>query len=606
MATPRQHYSFVGRTLADAMNNNAKFLRFVTGPSKNLCRLLKYGEFRGIDEAIFREAGFSATVIEKVQRGAAMSDACDASEMKRYIAFQKFFERRQDSMKKRLAELEAEAAAGGAGGAMVVHGGGSSPSTRDAADFTIRVSSPPHIKSFTEMVAQGVAGVAQEVAQELRQELELMRNQAPSVVNNTSITCDTYTHNETNNAAPAPAPAETDAALAQLEEISNGIKVVSDKVDEMNKDTKETNYMLRAATEQKRPPTSADRVTIGTNLSSPNSATIQGGGRKINFDEETFAFMKSISGKASPTCASPLAASSAVGYFSPMSPPAAGFSDLTLRSPEAKAPASLDDDRKPAAKPDAAPQDADIIGSITETGFHVTATANADVAAAANAAAANNNNEEPEEEAGEDVAANEEPGYEERWVLVRSELVQYVDVNEEVDNEEVDNEEDDNEEDDNEEVDNEEDDNEEDDNEEVDNEEDDNEEDDNAASILVTEEGREVVYVLYYDLECIQSIENKYSAAMYWKFVAVDSLGVPLKKNGRAACSNCAKKLAQCDKRQPGLNNFPLCTNWKSHKKANNTDPTFCILVPGIVSTTMPEPVQLSAAYAATRNGDDD
>jgi len=316
--------------------------------------------------------------------------------------------------------------------------------------------------------------------------------------------------------------------------------------------------------------------------------------------------MKSISGKASPTCASPLAASSAVGYFSPMSPPAAGFSDLTLRSPEAKAPASLDDDRKPAAKPDAAPQDADIIGSITETGFHVTATANADVAAAANAAAANNNNEEPEEEAGEDVAANEEPGYEERWVLVRSELVQYVDVNEEVDNEEVDNEEDDNEEDDNEEVDNEEDDNEEDDNEEVDNEEDDNEEDDNAASILVTEEGREVVYVLYYDLECIQSIENKYSAAMYWKFVAVDSLGVPLKKNGRAACSNCAKKLAQCDKRQPGLNNFPLCTNWKSHKKANNTDPTFCILVPGIVSTTMPEPVQLSAAYAATRNGDDD
>jgi len=573
------------------MNNNAKFLRFVTGPSKNLCRLLKYGEFRGIDEAIFREAGFSATVIEKVQRGAAMSDACDASEMKRYIAFQKFFERRQDSMKKRLAELEAEAAAGGAGGAMVVHGGGSSPSTRDAADFTIRVSSPPHIKSFTEMVAQGVAGVAQEVAQELRQELELMRNQAPSVVNNTSITCDTYTHNETNNAAPAPAPAETDAALAQLEEISNGIKVVSDKVDEMNKDTKETNYMLRAATEQKRPPTSADRVTIGTNLSSPNSATIQGGGRKINFDEETFAFMKSISGKASPTCASPLAASSAVGYFSPMSPPAAGFSDLTLRSPEAKAPASLDDDRKPAAKPDAAPQDADIIGSITETGFHVTATANADVAAAANAAAANNNNEEPEEEAGEDVAANEEPGYEERWVLVRSELVQYVDVNEEVDNEEVDNEEDDNEEDDNEEV---------------DNEEDDNEEDDNAASILVTEEGREVVYVLYYDLECIQSIENKYSAAMYWKFVAVDSLGVPLKKNGRAACSNCAKKLAQCDKRQPGLNNFPLCTNWKSHKKANNTDPTFCILVPGIVSTTMPEPVQLSAAYAATRNGDDD
>eukprot|EP00562_Extubocellulus_spinifer_P005082 CAMPEP_0178530874 /NCGR_PEP_ID=MMETSP0696-20121128/33124_1 /TAXON_ID=265572 /ORGANISM="Extubocellulus spinifer, Strain CCMP396" /LENGTH=571 /DNA_ID=CAMNT_0020162735 /DNA_START=1052 /DNA_END=2767 /DNA_ORIENTATION=- len=571
MATPRQHYSFVGRTLADAMNNNAKFLRFVTGPSKNLCRLLKYGEFRGIDEAIFREAGFSATVIEKVQRGAAMSDACDASEMKRYIAFQKFFERRQDSMKKRLAELEAEAAAGGAGGAMVVHGGGSSPSTRDAADFTIRVSSPPHIKSFTEMVAQGVAGVAQEVAQELRQELELMRNQAPSVVNNTSITCDTYTHNETNNAAPAPAPAETDAALAQLEEISNGIKVVSDKVDEMNKDTKETNYMLRAATEQKRPPTSADRVTIGTNLSSPNSATIQGGGRKINFDEETFAFMKSISGKASPTCASPLAASSAVGYFSPMSPPAAGFSDLTLRSPEAKAPASLDDDRKPAAKPDAAPQDADIIGSITETGFHVTATANADVAAAANAAAANNNNEEPEEEAGEDVAANEEPGYEERWVLVRSELVQYVDVNEEVDNEE-----------------------------------DDNEEDDNAASILVTEEGREVVYVLYYDLECIQSIENKYSAAMYWKFVAVDSLGVPLKKNGRAACSNCAKKLAQCDKRQPGLNNFPLCTNWKSHKKANNTDPTFCILVPGIVSTTMPEPVQLSAAYAATRNGDDD
>eukprot|EP00562_Extubocellulus_spinifer_P012482 CAMPEP_0178551720 /NCGR_PEP_ID=MMETSP0697-20121206/6927_1 /TAXON_ID=265572 /ORGANISM="Extubocellulus spinifer, Strain CCMP396" /LENGTH=591 /DNA_ID=CAMNT_0020184575 /DNA_START=88 /DNA_END=1863 /DNA_ORIENTATION=- len=591
MATPRQHYSFVGRTLADAMNNNAKFLRFVTGPSKNLCRLLKYGEFRGIDEAIFREAGFSATVIEKVQRGAAMSDACDASEMKRYIAFQKFFERRQDSMKKRLAELEAEAAAGGAGGAMVVHGGGSSPSTRDAADFTIRVSSPPHIKSFTEMVAQGVAGVAQEVAQELRQELELMRNQAPSVVNNTSITCDTYTHNETNNAAPAPAPAETDAALAQLEEISNGIKVVSDKVDEMNKDTKETNYMLRAATEQKRPPTSADRVTIGTNLSSPNSATIQGGGRKINFDEETFAFMKSISGKASPTCASPLAASSAVGYFSPMSPPAAGFSDLTLRSPEAKAPASLDDDRKPAAKPDAAPQDADIIGSITETGFHVTATANADVAAAANAAAANNNNEEPEEEAGEDVAANEEPGYEERWVLVRSELVQYVDVNEEVDNEEVDNEEDDNEEDDNEEV---------------DNEEDDNEEDDNAASILVTEEGREVVYVLYYDLECIQSIENKYSAAMYWKFVAVDSLGVPLKKNGRAACSNCAKKLAQCDKRQPGLNNFPLCTNWKSHKKANNTDPTFCILVPGIVSTTMPEPVQLSAAYAATRNGDDD